>query len=395
MEDNNKKGKQGIWDISVVLSFAVAIFFVATVAMTGLSVIQKTGVSYAADVVEELPNSFTFSLLNNGDRVVGSDTTNANKFNVPMYVANNDASKPIFCVQHHVDPEVGGTYSSGEDINDYGLLYLLNNSYANGVAVTNVTGANAKYVESWVTQAAIWMYLYEKDSTATQATSPNYLSTEEINGIKGATKLTMYAANGTDYADVYSGANLYDTYIKKLVADAKNATDVAILSVSKASDEMSITDDKKFYLSSLITVTGDPSSALKNYKIKLSGIEGAKAVGEDLKELPETIPTGTKFYVRIPADKVTKDVQKVVVTIDATFSTLEGKYYDAATANKQKVVFVKAGEKVISKGTDVQFVGTDDTGMNTVQTIYFIGLIVLLCGVGIVYANAKPVQVKQ
>ena len=56
---------------------------------------------------------------------------------------------------------------------------------------------------------------------------------------------------------------------------------------------------------------------------------------------------------------------------------------------------VKTGEKTISKGTDVEFVGTDDTGMTTVQTIYFIGLIVLLCGVGIVYANAKPVQVKQ
>ena len=33
--------------------------------------------------------------------------------------------------------------------------------------------------------------------------------------------------------------------------------------------------------------------------------------------------------------------------------------------------------------------------MNTAQTIYFIGLIVLLCGVGIVYANVKPVEAKQ
>ena len=35
-----------------------------------------------------------------------------------------------------------------------------------------------------------------------------------------------------------------------------------------------------------------------------------------------------------------------------------------------------------------------DTGMTTAQTIYFIGLIVLLCGVGIIYANAKPVEEK-
>ena len=31
-----------------------------------------------------------------------------------------------------------------------------------------------------------------------------------------------------------------------------------------------------------------------------------------------------------------------------------------------------------------------DTGMTTAQTIYFIGLIILLSGVGIIYATAKP-----
>ena len=53
---------------------------------------------------------------------------------------------------------------------------------------------------------------------------------------------------------------------------------------------------------------------------------------------------------------------------------------------------------LLQPGTDqagVELVFAPDTGMNTTQTIYFIGLIVLLCGVGIVYANAKPVQVKQ
>ena len=133
---------------------------------------------------------------------------------------------------------------------------------------------------------------------------------------------------------------------------------------------------------------------LKNYTISLNGIEGAKAVDEDGNELTGAVTPGTKFYVRIPAEKVTKNVQKVVVSVDGKFTTLEGKYYNAA-GNYQRVVSVKTGEKTISKGTDVEFVGTDDTGMTTVQTIYFIGLIVLLCGVGIVYANAKPVQVKQ
>ena len=43
---------------------------------------------------------------------------------------------------------------------------------------------------------------------------------------------------------------------------------------------------------------------------------------------------------------------------------------------------------------DIDFVGTPDTGMSKAQTVFFIGLIVLLCGVGIVYANAKPIEVE-
>ena len=250
------------------------------------------------------------------------------------------------------------------------------------------------YVESWVTQVAIWMYLYETDPTATQATSKNYISPEDINIIKNVNKLTVYNSNHTVDIEVYEGEKLYPKYVKPLVDKAKLATDVAYLTVSKASDDISISEDKKFYYSSLITVIGDPSDSLKRYTVSLTGIDGAKVVDENFEELGSPIARGTKFYVRIPADKVTKEVQKVVITVDGVFGTLEGKYYNAAGAY-QKVVSVKAGEKTISKGTEVEFVGTDDTGMTTVQTIYFIGLIVLLCGIGIVYANAKPVQVKQ
>ena len=395
MEDNNeKKGKRGVVNASVVLSFAVAIFAIFSLAMAGLSMTQKTGVSYAAPTA--LPNSFTFNLRDGGRDIYGTDanSTGQSFFNVPMYVADNDNDNPIFCVEHPATTNNGESYSVGDDIEDYGLLYLLNNSFANDVHVTNVTGENSVYVESWVTQVAIWMYLYETDPTATQATSKNYISPEDINIIKNVNKLTVYNSGHTVDIEVYEGEKLYPKYVKPLVDKAKLATDVAYLTVSKASDDISISEDKKFYFSALITVTGDPSSSLKNYTVSLNGIEGAKAVDEEGTELGPTVTPGTKFYVRIPADKVTKEEQKVVITVDGVFGTLEGKYYNAAGAY-QKVVSVKAGEKVISKGTEVEFVGTDDTGMTTVQTIYFIGLIVLLCGIGIVYANAKPVQVKQ
>ena len=385
---NENKRKKRIMNTSVVLSFVVSIFAIFSLAMFGIVSNQKTDVSYAAPPA----GSFTFNLLND---IEGSDGTG--NFNAPMYVANNDADNPIFCVEHNTDAIDGETYTSGDTIdNDYGLLYLLNNSYANGVKVTSLSGDNAKYVEGWITQVAIWMYLYETDETATQSTSKNYIDADSINIIKGTTKLTKFDASHSSSVEVYNGENLYTKYISGLVKKAKSAKNVAFLTVSKASDEIGKTDDDKFYQSSIITVIGDPSDALKSYAVTLSGIDGAFIVDENGNNIENTnsIAPGTKFYVRIPADKVTDKVQKLTVHVDGSFKTLAGKYYVGSSSNLQKVVSVVENETIIDDEETVEFVGTPDTGMNKAQTIYFIGLIVLLCGVGIVYANAKPVQEK-
>ena len=401
MEDNNqKKGKKNIIDTSVVLSFVVAIFAVFSLIMAGASTMQKSGISYAAP--NALPDEFAFKYLNGGvvggeaagDFVIGSVPGTSKMFAVNLYTANNDPSSPVFCVEHNnQNIDDGVLYSSDGAINDYGLLYILNNSFANGIRLTTVEN-NSTYVESWITQTAVWLYLYEKEGGASvPASSKNYLTADEVSAIKSATKLTAYDKNNSEIAVVYDGENLYEKYIKGLVEKAKTASDLVTVKVTKANNELSQTVDKKFYESAMITVTGDPSSALERYKVTLSGIDGAFAVDEDGQKLSDVVNANTRFYVRIPAEKITEEVQKVIVTVDGTFKTLEGNYYIAG--DHQKVVTVKASSKVVSGGTEVEFVGTADTGMSSIQTIYFIGLIILLCGVGIVYANAKPVQVKQ
>ena len=74
---------------------------------------------------------------------------------------------------------------------------------------------------------------------------------------------------------------------------------------------------------------------------------------------------------------------------------MAGNYYTAQNGDFQKVVTVTGTTTDVSAGAPFQIIPTPQTGMNIAQTIYFIGLIVLLCGVGIVYANAKPVESKQ
>ena len=92
----------------------------------------------------------------------------------------------------------------------------------------------------------------------------------------------------------------------------------------------------------------------------------------------------------------------LVSTIIAVFCILFYKGADAAVVfgmnentGINNVVTVTGDTMDVSGGLSIEIVGAPDTGMNTAQTIYFIGLIVLLCGVGIVYANAKPVDARQ
>ena len=116
-------------------------------------------------------------------------------------------------------------------------------------------------------------------------------------------------------------------------------------------------------------------------------------VGEDGNTISEDqdLQPGTKIFVRVPSDKV-KDVSKnLALNVDATFSIYAGYIY-SVDEDSQDVVTVEDQEAHILGGTVFELIGTPDTGMNTAQTIYFIGLVVLLCGVGIIYANAKPVK---
>ena len=404
MEDNNKKGKRGVIDASVILSFAVAIFAIFSLVMADISLSQRSHVSYAAP--ETLPSSFTFSI---GDTITSiGGPNNEYSFEIPLYyVASSDT--PIFCVEHNVPPEEG-VYSTTEgtdsDITDYGLLYLLNNTSVNGISVTSATGEDANYVEGWVTQAAIWMYLYEKNGGASlDSSSPHYLHPDHVTAIKNSTKLMRTPKNGGNPQTIYQGTNLYNI-ISELVTNAQRAGEnsYSVIKVKVDGPGTSKSSDEQFYFSEPVRVTA--SGALKHFNITLDGIEGAKAVratGDEETRGTELVlgdeytltPENSVFYVRIPAEKVTKEVQTVSIGVTGTFEVLEGKYYTAASPNKQKVVTVKGSPKTLSAGDQVEFYGGEDTGMNKVQTIYFIGLIVLLCGVGIVYANAKPVQVKQ
>ncbi len=384
MEEPKKKNKS-MFNFSVVLSFAVAIFAVFSLVAVGFN---KT--SYAAPVIED---NFTFHIMKKGAdnravNVSGRDAANTQRFLIPLYYSDANYTNPIFCIEKNASVQDGAQYNKSETINDYGLLYILNNSFVNGKSL--VPDSN-KYVEAWATQVAIWVYMFE-----TQPGVPIHaITADEMEAIKNASVFTVVdSSNPGDADDLNMGKSVFDNYIRPLIDKAKSATSLKQITVTKADGDIDKTSDGKFYQTTKITVMGNPSSDLVNYNIELSGIDGAFAVDVDGNTLKnENISAGQEFYVRIPVDKVGEAVQTLNINVTGHFNTLTGNVY--TSGNYQKVVSVYGGIEDVSNGISIEIVGAPDTGMNSAQTIYFIGLIVLLCGVGIIYANAKPVEVKQ
>ena len=391
-EEENQRQNRSVVDFSVVLSFVVSVFAIFSIAMFGIASNQGGSISYAAPM-DEMPESFNFSLgAENGEVLRIATTGGVGTFWVPVYVANDTMTLPILCVEHNSNTIDDSPYVRDEEITDPGLLYILDRTFMNGNKVSDATGNDAQYVETWIAQIAVWLYLYDQNSAETR----NYLSPEDIQAIKTADTLTLYIG-GSDTRTIYTtpGGTVYDKYVAGLVESAKSYSLVKTLDIQKGDEEVSKTSDGKYYQTATITVV--PNGNMTSYDVSFGGIDGAFAVDLDGNKIgPNNIAAGTKFRVWVPVDNVKESLSKLQISGLTVGKDANGnRLVDSEGAFLQKVGSVEEGVKDITVGEEYELLGSPNTGMNTAQTIYFIGLIILLCGVGIIYANAKPVESKQ
>lgn len=363
-ESNQMQNKQSV-NVSVVLSLVVAIFAIAALVTVGFNQI-----SFAAPLDSKTGQ---FKSASHADRIYRKGY-NAGEYNVPMYY-DETGNVQVFCIEHSKNYGGDKIYVRGEKITDYGLLYILAHTL---VSDKYVTQDHNKYVETWVTQTAIWVYLGQ-------------LSQAEMDVAQATTELTAVINNTDEVNAGNASVNLYNTYVAPLVTEARNKTAAGYVLVKKTDNTLSKVDNGKYYQTSAITVTADSTDSMEKFVVKTTGIDGAFVVGEDGKTIAENqeVDPGTKIFVRIPVDKIKDVSKKLSLEVDARFTMYAGYIY-SDDSDDQEVVTVEDQQAHILGGTDFEIVGTPDTGMNTAQTIYFIGLIVLLCGVGIIYANAKP-----
>ena len=397
---NPNNGK--MYKFSIVLSFCVAVFAVVSLIAFGFNQISfaapiegttaEVKVGRWGDATTDTPAQI---IARNG----GSGTITP--FAVPMLFTDNinaaTAVNPVFCVERDIT-EYGSTYNKGDSISDIGLIYIMNHSYLLNSASSgfipgdyktiddeSLTANQRKYLEIFATQVAMWVYLYETGA------ENNTITAAELAMLKGSIS-EIYTTDTVGGANLASAA-FYDTYIKDIVEAAKTATNLKTIRANLTDRTISKVDDGKIYQTAAITAVATPSDDLLNYSVSISGLDGAYIVDEDgnTKTEADTFAPGAKFFVRVPVDKVTETATTANIRISGLFTNYVSGNYFVATG-KQTIIAVTSPQYRVSNNFSVDFAPIPDTGMSTSQTIYFIGLIVLLCGVGIVYANAKPVE---
>lgn len=403
MEENKKnkrKNKKSFGTKAVVGTLALVV--VAVVAVVALGFRS----SYAIPEVENhLPDTFT---TKEPDKQITSDTG----FFVFPYFTDGDIQ--VFCLEHMIDYKGNTVFSKGDAIQDYGLLYLMANIYPNAYFAAFANDD----LQSWISQTAIWLYLYrvadlENDGEVNEnvaETSVHYIKPEDLNRIETARGVMvnddpsiLYTLNATTGGISAGGATADDpllyTTINNLVtaALANRNTPNKTLSIN-FDDEVAITQDEKYYQTSEVSVAGAPSDSFNGYELEIvSAPKGTFVVdvnGEEIKDLTNFDATD-KFFFRIPVENVTEENKSVKFTVTGSFRTYEGNYYVAEGA--QTISSVSTVNNNINKGAEIPLNYTPDvpdTEMSTAQTVYFIGLIILLSGVGIIYANAKPEESK-
>lgn len=398
MENNQNKKNQSTFQqvFKSQLSKKLSVFMVL-VSFFSFLLIGVTNVSYAA--VTEIPedtglgDSFTTA-------PAGTQINSNTGFPVFMYSTSNGI--PIFCLERDINYRGGITMSKKEQITDQGLLYVMAHTFPH-VKFKDSNGKEfPEEVQTWLTQATIWQYLYETGAANNATGSGNVAN---IDNIKTAVSLSWEGnvlgcrMDGCD-AGASSQETFYDARIAPIVANARqsNVTANGTIDISLANQEMSITEDEKYYQTSLVTITNsDPGNFVSDsLKVEIqSAPDGTILIDENGQEI-ENYDNVTKFYVRIPVESVTEENKSVLLHAEGTFRGYDGYYYKADGAQTVSTVFTTDVKAFDDLDIPINYTPeVPDTSMSIAQSVYFIGLVVLLCGVGIIYANAKPRQKQQ
>ena len=419
MENNNHRKKK-------VDGVTLLSFFVAIIAIISLIAVGFNQVSFATNSVQgddlvvgefdvKAEDEQNNKLLSNKSYPVMRHFAEVACIGDDNGCQGGKKTIPVYCLQREKST-VGSKYklaTENGEIKDVGLIYLMANLYPNVEMEPSfeITGDNSDHkVETWISQALIWTYMKEA------GLDPTSQMTDELKQNVFESSYIKYGPNINDLSSAKVGYEsedhiLVDSYkIKGSDLTAHQVYDRAMELHGQsdiynfqivAEGEESISDNEEYYFSKALTVQGNVADSsiaeFKSFSVKLpedapKGTIITDAEGNKVED-PNFSP-GTKFYIRVPVDSV-DDVTKINVDVYTYFDILVANRFAASDGDYQELTALRNLTEGRGDGYTFELTPAPDTGSSMAQTIYFIGLIVLLCGVGIVYANAKNTKVKE
>lgn len=385
-EKNVKRGKKR----QIVLGGAL----LAIVAVAALVITTFSGISFA--IPEEgvvLGDTFTSAAIVTNDRIIG-ETGN---FTVNRFATT--ANDTVFCLERDIPYEPNLEYKKDITINDAGLVYLMANLYPS-VSFKADDGSDLSLgAQVWLTQSAIWIYAaqnnYPNNTTMTQELITSVLTEKKIYDTSMNT-----VAEVTD-ADVAAGKQtLYQKYgIDKLLVDANTLKNIPAnrLDVTRKTNNISLTSDGKYYQTDYISVVGTVSSEkigkFNGYQVTLANApEGTIVIDEDGNEIKDlsNFSVGTKFAVRVPVANLKESNKELQISVLGSFDTYIAHRY--VYTGSQTVTAVKRINNNLSAPLNIQMNYTPtvpNTALDNTNTLFFIGIILLLSGLGVFYTSAK------
>lgn len=393
--DNNQKNQKNKQQSTFQQIFKTQLSKRLSIAMVLVSffsflIIGVGNVSYAAPIDEIEDSGLGESFVTNepSGRALGEGGSAV--FPVLMYTTTvNGQTIPIFCLERNIDYMKNTTLTKAEQITDQGLLYVMANTYPHHYFTTDSGTQFPDQVQTWISQVAIWDYLYQTGA------ENNVGGEDSIANMRATTSIGLddeLSAWSVDGKDVPSTTTFYSKYIEPVVTAAMNATAAnGTMTMSIESEDLSLTADEKYYQSALVTVSNTDPDHLQSFNVEItSAPEGTILVDANGKQIENT--TGLEqFYVRIPVDNVTEENKVVRLSATGTFRGYDGYYYRAERAQTVSTVFTTDVPNTTGLELPIAYEpAVPDTSMSVAQSVYFIGLVVLLCGIGIIYANTKP-----
>lgn len=326
------------------------------------------------------------------------------KANYPFYAEDSTGTYQLYCSDRN-NGNFTGTYTLTKDKRlDYGLTYFLTKQdkyissaytrkFANSQYVNGDDSANAvatTLMNTWITQMGIWGY---------QGT----ISSSELNDSLLAYKQTGdNTSEYEEYGDAAFTSGFYAkaTWDKYVASEIKAAQELNSNSPYDATMTMKVdgdwskidgTDNVKSGLISVVVSSGNTST----YSLSFDNVpNGVKVYTEDGSEVTDltSIPVSSKIYLVVPKSNQKEDYKfsikaNTTVTYNAPYQ-----YVDNASGHQPSIL---VGPESKDLNASLEMTLAPDTALSVSNSIYFLGFLILISGVFVIYANVKTKKVSE